>query len=222
MASLGALGAIGGAAKGFSSFLEADLAQQREMKLEELKTTNRRETNRMDAEMRNEMALGREDVSQKNRLSLEEMRNKNALSMEETRQSAPTSNQRDLQTLQELGLEDAVDRVYPKASSTQGTPYAKIDMAEENIVGPDGKDVQNEITGEYEKRVTGFNVLDKNGNAQFIALPSTSEVPRHVADVLVSPPEGANIEEIEAAFLKEFNDPEALERFREARNAQSR
>jgi hypothetical protein len=210
MPSLGALGAIGGAAKGFESFLTEDLKNQRAMKLEELKTTNRRETNKIDAEMRNEMAMGRESTRAANQLSLEELRSQNQLSLEETRQGAPTSNMQDLQALQELGVEDAVDRVYrpPSSYNSSGAPnpYAKIDVASEPVLDERGEPKINMITGEPIERTTGFNVLGKDGSAQFIELPQPIDVPSYVVEVMVNPPEGANIEEMTQQFINEYGE----------------
>jgi hypothetical protein len=135
MPSMGVLGAIAGGAKGFSGYLSAEQEQKRQIALEELRTTNRRETNKIDAEMRNDMSLGRLEKSnelmmgrqeQANELSLQRMAKEAELRQSQLGGGTGTALQQNIQFLMQpveqggLGLpqEEALAIASPRA--TQG------------------------------------------------------------------------------------------------------
>jgi len=64
MASMGLLGAVSGAAGGASKMLMADMEEARATRLENLRTTNTRETNRINNDQRNEQAMAQLDKGQ--------------------------------------------------------------------------------------------------------------------------------------------------------------
>lgn len=113
MASLGLLGALEGLGKGISdsatSMWKLKAQEERDKRLEEL----RRETNRTDAEMRNRLAIGREDITQKNRIDLEEMK------------SAIEARQEELKARKRSGILDA--------AASGMTPYEVESLTDDDI-----------------------------------------------------------------------------------------
>jgi hypothetical protein len=141
MPSLGTLGAIGGAAKGFNDYLTQELQFARQQKLEELRTRNQRETNRIDAEMRGGMATERDKT--RHDFSLKELQERNKLAIERdeaSRTAGYGENQTDLERritfltrpIEEKGMgltrEEALNIVSPRAGGPMAIQDFKADM----------------------------------------------------------------------------------------------
>lgn len=145
MPSMGVLGAIKGGTSAFGSYLNDELAQQRAIALEELRTTNNRETNRIN----------------------NEQRFKNAQTLQDLADKSPTANKRDYQLLIDAGVspEDAMARVFPGRAATsprsnQGVEPWMVDLADEQgnpVIGADGNPRQKQI---------GYRYLDPQGVPQ--------------------------------------------------------
>lgn len=90
MPSVGVLGAISGGSKGLSKFLSEDLRFERERALETLRTDNRRETLRQDAELRNSLAVARDTANNEARVDLERLDQAGQLAVENVRRAYST------------------------------------------------------------------------------------------------------------------------------------
>lgn len=148
MASMGFLGAVKGGADGFGKFLSEDMKMKRETRMEEIRTGNRRETNRIDAETRNELSLGRLAEQAKSYTELESLRQEGRIELEEFRADNPSSESTALQTnlqfltqpVEEggfgLGREEAMSMVAPRGSSTPTRQEFIADLVKRSS-GPD-------------------------------------------------------------------------------------
>lgn len=118
--NLGLVGAIGGAAKGFDSYITEEQAMQRQQRLENLKTRNARETNNLNNKQRHSQSVELQGIKNKDDISLTEMRNKARMDEVNAISGRPTTGQANMQTLIEQGLtpEQAIDRIFPKGGRT--------------------------------------------------------------------------------------------------------
>lgn len=142
MASMGLLGAVKGGANGFDKFLSAELQAERQARLEELRTTNRRETLEMDRSERDRMA--RERAGQENEMTLERLK---AI---EDYKSDKTGVMTDDTYGGVVGQRNSVTNEFkatpmPKSSAASQPNWERI---EENYTDPE--------TGESGTRTTGF------------------------------------------------------------------
>lgn len=110
MAKLGVLGAVAGGAGGLAQFLNDEQNQARKERLIELQNEAGIERDTARVELQDKNAREREDIMQQNRMKLEK-----------ARAGRKTASQQNLETLQEQGVEDAVDRVFPRGGRTGST-----------------------------------------------------------------------------------------------------
>ena len=129
--NLGVIGAIGGAASGFEAYISEEQKLKRQEKMENLRTTNRRESDRLQEEMRQGNRKEMEDIRAGNNISLENLRSENRIaeqtSNNEQIDARPTTQQKNLQTLIEQGVApaDAVKKIWPDAGRS-GSSAADI------------------------------------------------------------------------------------------------
>lgn len=140
MSRMGFLGAVGGAAKGFSAFLTEEQKQRRAQALEELRTTNRRETNRIDAEQRNTLATGRDAARAKSARELENLRQEGRLDELEFQRDNPTTQSTAMQSNYDflvapvekggagLDKERAISIIAPRGQSGPTRREAMLDL----------------------------------------------------------------------------------------------
>lgn len=126
MASMGFLGAVKGGASGFSKFLSDEMAQERELRLQEIKRDDQRETNRLNAEARRE--TNKLDADYRNTLY-------------EGREQARHANSMELERLRQAGdfAQDAVNRAYGGSSNDAPADVQTTQWLMANIEGLDAQ-----------------------------------------------------------------------------------
>lgn len=175
MSRMGALGAIGGAAGGLSKFLSEEMAQKRAMTLEQQRTENRLEANRMNNEMRHELSL--KELKARDEMARARQSDQNAWELE-NRDNSTEYGQRisELQgLLPDATPEELVNIAYGRGSSDgPGSMVSgSIQKITEQVpmVGPDGKvmveldDMGNEKV-KFTDQVVGYSWLTPNGQTQ--------------------------------------------------------
>jgi len=122
--NMGLIGAIGGAGKGFESYITEEQQFARTQKLENLRASNNQATNKQNNEQRQSNDKAMASIRKENDISLEALRNTNTIAANSQRDSAindrATSSERNLQTLIDSGMDpaEARDRVFPVGGRT--------------------------------------------------------------------------------------------------------
>jgi hypothetical protein len=121
--NLGLVGAIGGAAKGFDSYITEEQAMQRQQRMENLRAKNTRDTNTQNNDQRHKNAVELQGIKAEDDISLTEMRNQARMDEVKAISDRPTTGGANLTTLVEKGMpiEEAIDRVFPKGGRTGST-----------------------------------------------------------------------------------------------------
>jgi hypothetical protein len=169
MPSLGMLGAIGGAAKGFESFLSEELAMQRREKLENLRTSNDRETNRLSNNQRHENRLAEIETQNKNSISLTHLKQAGDLAVEQVRQqddSASVEYMKYLTTPKEQGGAGLTHEQALEAQGRNSDPYRRAQPIMEARVDEKGNPVYDGAGNPIED-FKGYQILE-GGSIRFV------------------------------------------------------
>lgn len=175
MASFGLLGAIGGAAQGAGQALQSQLEHDRKLRLEELRTSNTRETNRMSNEQRHEFSLAEQKASDE--LYRARQNDQNAWALEN--RNTGTEYGRRIEELRGLMPEATNDELINIAYGRSGSdgpgrfasgsvkPITELTPA----TTPDGELIYEENSlGErmpkMVERTVGYSWLNSNGEAE--------------------------------------------------------
>lgn len=153
MPSIGVLGAIGGAAEGFSKFLSNEAQADRAARLEEIRAQNSRETNRQSNQQRHD-------------LSLEELKAQEESSIRVENETAPRYGDVTEQSGMPGQVNEKTNKFEPLPARTSTSPFEKVVEAEEPVYEADGvTPVIDQATGEQKMKPVGFRYFTKSGEA---------------------------------------------------------
>jgi hypothetical protein len=178
MPSLGMLGAVGGAAKGFDSFLSEELAMQRQMKLENLRTQNNQATNTLNNEQRLDNSMAVEGVRNKNAISLTELQQQGALDLQRLRNADDPASVDHMKYLMAPEEDGGLGLTREQAMQFQGSssdPYRRAQPIMEPRLDENGMPMYDGAGNPLED-FKGYQVLEGN-SIRFVPAAEMGQMP---------------------------------------------